>query len=174
MQVLVTFRHIQATDALRRYAESKVDKLVKYLHRPIEAHVILTVIKHRHVAEVILKADHLTFNATEETADLYSAIDLSTSKIERQVKKQQTKRQARKHAVNNEASAAPETSTSRPRIRTERVAVEPMSVREAVRRATNTKAELFLFQNVASETLTVLHRRKDGSYTLIEPEGVER
>jgi putative sigma-54 modulation protein len=173
MQVLVTFRHIQATDALRRYAESKVDKLVKYLYRPIEAHVILTVIKHRHVAEVILKADHLTFNATEETGDLYSAIDLSTGKIERQVKKQHTKRQARKH-VNNEAVAAPETKASRPRIRTERVAVEPMSVREAVRRATNAEAEIFLFQNAASETLNVLHRRKDGSYTLIEPEGVER
>ena len=41
MQVLVTFRHIEATDALRRYAESKVDRIHKFAHRPIEAHVSL-------------------------------------------------------------------------------------------------------------------------------------
>ena len=173
MQVLVTFRHIQATDALRSYAEAKIDKLIRYLHRPIEAHVILTVVKHRHVAEVILKGDHLTFNATEETGDLYSAIDRAGAKIERQVKKQATKRQTRKHAVNDEPAVAP-ARPARSRLRTERVAVEPMNVREALRRATESNTEILLFHNLASESLNVLYRRKDGSYALIEPESVER
>jgi putative sigma-54 modulation protein len=175
MQVLVTFRHIQPTQALRQYAEGKIDKLLKYLHRPIEAHVIFSVDKHRHIAEVILTADHGTFNAKEETADLYSAIDLATSKIERQVKKLATKRQARKHAGNSGAGdsvASPR--AARPSIRTQRVSVEPMTVRDAVRRATRDDADFLIFHNLASETLNVLHRRKDGSYVLLEPEGVER
>ena len=177
MQVLVTFRHIRATEALRQYAEGKIDKLLRYLHRPIEAHVIFSVDKRRHVAEIILTADHGTFNAKEETGDLYSAMDLATSKVERQVKKLATKRQTRKHAAaapggEPEAVAAPR--ASRPRIRTERVAVEPMSMRDAIRRAEAADADLLLFHNVASETLNVLHRRKDGSYVLIEPETVER
>ena len=89
---------IRATEALRQYAEGKIDKLLRYLHRPIEAHVIFSVDKRRHVAEIILTADHGTFNAKEETGDLYSAMDLATSKVERQVKKLATKRQTRKHA----------------------------------------------------------------------------
>ena len=174
MQVFVTFRHIQATAALRRHAETKIDKLLKYLHRPIDAHVILSVDKHRHSAEIILNADHLTLTSTEETADLYSAIDLAVGKLERQVKKQATKRQSRKHLGGNEAVPTPPAPSTKPRVRTERVAVEQMTLREAIRRATAAEAEVLLFQNAASETLNVLHRRKDGSYVLLEPEDADR
>ncbi len=59
MQVNVTFRHIEATAALRRYAEDKVQRVAKYLRRPIDAHVILSVSKRRHIAEIILNADHV-------------------------------------------------------------------------------------------------------------------
>ena len=172
MQVLVTFRHIEPTEALRRYAESKVDRARKFLRRPIEAHVVLTVVKHRHVAEITLAADHVTLNATEETGDLYSAIDLAMTKIERQIKKHVTKLQARKHAAPAEPEASvPAKRAARPRIKTERVAVEPMSVREAMMQLEGLDTGFILFLNAASETLNVLYRRKDGSYGLLEPEG---
>jgi len=177
MQVLVTFRHIEATDALRRYAEGKVDKTArKFLHRPIEAHVVLSVIKHRHIAEITLNADHLTLNAAEETGDLYSAIDLAMGKIERQIHKRVTKRQSRKHAPNVELTVPVKSAPARPRrpsVKTERVAVDPMTVREALRRAQGTAADFLLFLNVSSDTINLLHRRKDGSYVLVEPESVE-
>lgn len=177
MQVLVTFRHIEATDALRRYAEGKVDKTArKFLHRPIEAHVVLSVIKHRHIAEITLNADHLTLNATEETGDLYSAIDLAMGKIERQIHKRVTKRQSRKHAANADLTPPAEAAEARPRrpaVKTERVVVEPMTVREALRRVQAAPAEYFLFLNVSSDSINVLHRRKDGSYVLIEPESAD-
>ena len=51
MQVLVTFRHMEATDALRQYAEHKVARVYKLMRRPIEAHIVLSVTKRRHVAE---------------------------------------------------------------------------------------------------------------------------
>jgi putative sigma-54 modulation protein len=177
MQVLVTFRHIEATEALRRHAENKIDKAArKFLHRPIEAHVVLSVVKHRHIAEITLSADHLTLNATEETGDLYSAIDLAMAKLERQIQKRVTKRQSRKHAGGVDLAAASEPSAARPRrppLKTERVPVEALSVREALRRAQATAAEYFLFVNTGSDTINLLQRRKDGSYVLVEPENVE-
>jgi putative sigma-54 modulation protein len=176
MQVLVTFRHIEATDALRRYAEEKVDKTArKLLHRPIEAHVVLSVVKHRHMAEISLSADHLVFNAAEETGDLYSAIDLAMGKIDRQIRKRTAKRQSRKHAPSPPLEAVDKGAPGprRPTVKTERVVVEPMTVREAVRRAQRNSSEFLLFLNVGSETINLLHRRKDGSYVLVEPENVE-
>jgi putative sigma-54 modulation protein len=173
MQVLVTFRHIEATDALRHYAEGKVARIRKFMHRPIEAHVVLSVVKHRHIAEVTLSADHLKLNATEETGDLYSAIDLALGKIERQIKKRLTKRQSRKHVANAERTEETPPRTTRPRIKTERVPAEPMTVREAVRRADREGTDYLFFYNVTSETLSLLLRRRDGSYGLIEPETVE-
>ena len=173
MQVLVTFRHMDATVALRQYAESKVARVHKYLRHPIEAHVVLEVNKRRHVAEITLTGEHLKANAKEETDDLYSAIDLAMSKIERQVQKHITKREKRKHAVLPPVAApAVPRRRARPAVVTERIAAELMSVADAVRRLGRKSEDvvLFVFLNEASDALNVLYRRKDGSYGLIVPE----
>lgn len=175
MQVLVTFRHIEATDALRDYAQQKVDRASKFLRHPIEAHVVLSVVKRRHIAEITLTGSHLSLNATEETGDLYSAIDLATDKIERQVKKHVTKRQSRKHvAPPREVVASPPPRPSRPRVKAEPLAVEPMTVREAIKALDSTEDGFVVFQNTASDLLSIVCRGKDGTYRLIEPEGVEQ
>jgi putative sigma-54 modulation protein len=174
MQVLVTFRHMEATDALRSYAESKVARVRKFLKRPIEAHVVLEVKKRQHCAEITLIGEHLKVNAKEQTGDLYSAIDLAMDKIERQVQKRVTKRQTRKHAgppVAVAVTAVPaEKRTRGPRVVTERVPVEPLTVAAAVRRLGGNSAEFLIFQNEATDALCVLYRRKGGGYGLIEPE----
>ncbi len=175
MQVLVTFRHMEATDPLRRHAENRIERVCKFLHSPIEAHVVLSVIKHRHIAEVTLVGSHLTANATEETADLYSAIDMAVAKVERQVKKHVTKLKSRKHIAAEPAAALPAAAprAGRSKVKTVRVKVDPMSVREAMRRLDGDSTDVLIFHNTASDLLTVLHRRKDGTYALIETEGLD-
>jgi ribosome hibernation promoting factor len=176
MQVLVTFRHMEATDALRQYAEAKVERVYKYLRRPIEAHVVLAVNKRRHMAEITLSGKHLTVNATEETGDLYSAIDLAMDKLERQIQKRVTKRQSRKHLAAPAVVAAGVKPKAKPvragraNVVTERVVVESFTVAEALRRLRRQGDEFLLFQNEANDTLSVLYRRKDGGFGLLEPE----
>jgi putative sigma-54 modulation protein len=176
MQVLVTFRHMDATNALREYAEHKVARVHKLMRHPVEAHVVLWVEKRRHFAEITLSGEHLHVNATEQTGDLYSAIDLAMDKIERQIHKHVTKRKTRKHEhavpVAEAAVPAARGRARKPRVTTERVAVEAMSVADAVRRLGRNSAEFLLFQNEATDTLNVLYRRKDGGFGLIEPEMV--
>jgi putative sigma-54 modulation protein len=169
MQVLVTFRHIDATEPLRQYAEHKVARVYKLMRRPIEAHVVLSVTKRRHMAEITLSGEHMHVNAAEETGDLYSAIDLAMDKIERQIRKHVTKRKTRKHeGAEAPAPAAP--APRAPRVTRERVTVEPMTVAQAVRRLSRDSGEFLLFQNDATDSVNVLYRRKDGSYGVIEPE----
>ena len=172
MQVLVTFRHMEATDALRQYAEHKVARVYKLMRRPIEAHVVLSVNKRRHFAEIILSGEHLHVNAKEETGDLYSAIDLAMDKIERQIRKAVTKRKAHKHPAPTPtpAQTSPARRSRGPRVTSERVAIEEMTVADAVKRLSRNSAEFLVFQNEATDVLNVLYRRKDGGYGLIEPE----
>jgi putative sigma-54 modulation protein len=184
MQVTVTFRRLEATEALRRYADEKVRRIAaKYFRRPLEAHVVLAVTKRRHMAEITLTADRVTLNAREETADLYSAIDLALDKIERQAKKYKAKRRDHKNATGavaatgrrpvRAARGAAEPAEDRPPpevIRTERVPPKPMSVEEAVMQMDLSNDEFLVFTNAANETLSVLYRRKDGNYGLIEPD----
>lgn len=88
----VTFRHIEPTDALKRYAEEKIHKLGKYFSRPLDAHVILGVdTKQRQLAEVELHAYGTMIHGKEQHSDLYAAIDLVIDKVERQVRKQKEK-----------------------------------------------------------------------------------
>lgn len=194
MQVNVTFRHIEATDAIHDYADAKVQRLAdKYFHRPIDAHVILSVVKRRHSAEIVLNADRHTLNAKEETGDLYSAIDLAIDKMERQARKLAGKLKGLKHTGTSPrkraAPAAAEAATQAHGLRVEviradsfsrrngpeiikssRLPVKPMSVEEAVMQMDLMSNEFFVFRNAANASLCVVYRRKDGNYGLIAPD----
>jgi ribosomal subunit interface protein len=84
--VTVTFRHLDPSAAIRRYAERKFSHLAKFLKRACEAHLILTVDKYRQHGEVTIKSGRLAVTAQEETKDLYSVIDLLADKVGRQLK----------------------------------------------------------------------------------------
>jgi putative sigma-54 modulation protein len=169
MQVSVTFRHVDPTDALRTHAEEKLVRLKKYLHRPVEAHVILSVSKDRHVAEIALQADHESLFAKEVTADLYSAIDLAVTKLEHQAQRLKQKRETHKGlgpGRHVEESTSPDTIA--PRLVATTVSAKPIPVEEAVDRLMRSGDEFLAFVDSATQSLAVIYRRKDGNYGLIE------
>jgi putative sigma-54 modulation protein len=180
MRIAVTFRHVPSTPALRAYAEEKLARIQKYLRRPTDAHVILSVSKSRHVAEITLQADHVTMFAQEETHDLYSAIDLALDKLEHQAQKLKAKRRRHKGpaAPRVETPRRPEAAPARPArgggrpevVRQGGVPAKPMSVEEAVEQLSRSQDEFFVFRNASNQGLAVLYRRKDGKYGLIEPD----
>ncbi len=92
MQVSVVFRHIDPSDGLRQYAEKRLGRLARVLGDGAEARVIMTVEKFRHRAEVTVSARHLAVTGTEETEDMYAAIDLVVDKLERQVRETRERR----------------------------------------------------------------------------------
>ncbi len=85
MQITITARNLEITEPLKRYAEEKIARLQKFVNQITSAHVILSVEKHRQIAEVTLHVREHTIRGEESSADLYSAIDLVADKIERQI-----------------------------------------------------------------------------------------
>jgi putative sigma-54 modulation protein len=94
--VAVTFRHMEATDALRQYAEKKFAHLGRILKRPAQAHLILEVDKYRQCGEVTFKSGNIAATAAEENTDLYAVIDLLTDKVSHQLKKHAEKMKSKK------------------------------------------------------------------------------
>jgi len=177
--VSVTFRHLEATPSLKKYAIEKVSRVNKHFGNKNEISIVLSSEKHRYTAEIILKAKRITVNAKEETDDMYSAIDLAVDKLNRQMKKHKEK--LTQHKVNS----APQESTSRynvlssksmgkntqPQIiRTENVYAKPMSLEEAVMQLGVLNNDFLVFISASSGKVNVLYHRKDGDYGLIEPE----
>jgi len=96
MKIKITGRKIDVSDKLRDYAEKRISKLEKYFQQLIDTHLILSVEKIDHTAELVMNGDAVQFHAREKAADLYSAIDLLVDKMETQVTRYKDKIQSRK------------------------------------------------------------------------------
>ena len=179
MQVSVTFRKIDASDTLRNYAQEKLFRIKKYVEDPIEAHVVLSVEKFRHIAEVSINANGLRLNGQEETGDMYSAIDMVVDKVESQIKKYRHKLKKRKSdggpkpllmRMNVLAVESFEEDQEPLIIKTKQINAKPMDIDEAVMQMDLANSEFLVFTNAKTENINVIYRRKDGNYGLIEPE----
>ncbi len=90
MQIATTFRHMETSQAVREYATERLSKLLKYFRRdPIAAHAVFSVEnEHQHAVELSLTLPNgLVLQAHESTEDMYSSIDIASSRIERQVRR---------------------------------------------------------------------------------------
>jgi len=85
MQVSVTFRHMEPTEALREYAEEKVTHVTEKYFQSGEssAHVVLSTEKHWHIAHFDIHFKGKDATVEERTEDMYSSIDLAMAKLER-------------------------------------------------------------------------------------------
>jgi len=97
MKVNFTGRHMELTEPLKQFTKERLDKLATYLDDIIDIHVILSVEKHRHTAEITLKTRANAFVASATTDDMYASITQAVEKLDVQAHKQQDKRNTRPH-----------------------------------------------------------------------------
>jgi putative sigma-54 modulation protein len=174
MQVSVLGRHIEVTEALKQYATEKFSRLEKYLPKGIQVVVTLSVVKKvHHHAEAVIKSSGLLIQASEETEEMYSAIDLLVEKIERRAKKYKEKLVDHKHQTNKAEAAASALSSPDEHIpqiiKVKRFDLKPMTPEEAVMQMELLDKEFFIFSNIDSGSVNVIYKRKDGNVGLIEP-----
>ena len=91
MQLNLTGHHIDITDSLRNYIESKFERLQRHFDNMTNTHVILTVEKERQKAEATINVNRGRLFAEAEHEDMYAAIDSLIDKLDRQVKKHKEK-----------------------------------------------------------------------------------
>ena len=177
MDISVTFRHMQPTESLKNYAEEKLSKIKRYLDFPLEAHVVLSVEKFRHIADVTLSVNGTWIKGIEETDDMYSAIDQVMDKLEKQVKKYLSKIRNRRieNRKGEETLDVEETEEDvafgleGPSIEVEKMIAKPMDPEEAAMQLFNSQQDFIVFRNSRSEEINVIYKRKDGNLGLIEP-----
>lgn len=173
MQISVTFRQIEPTDALKNYVTDRLSKFKRYLEGPVEAHVVLGLEKFRHLADVTIDSNGRIIKGKEENTDMYAAIDLVMDKIDMQLKKFRDKQRGPKGDRSARTAAVVEAETEEaplPSVRRKQVEVSPLQVNDAVELLQSSGDDLIVFTNVASGGLNVLYRRQDGSFVLVEPE----
>jgi len=179
MQIQVTFRHVDSSEAVKEYAREKVGKLQKYLDGPVEANVTLSVEKHRHEADVVVVAGGVKIHGRETTGDLFSSLDLVTDKLEKQIKRYRDKiksfdrnsRKGEEKPFKVDVFEAESVAEPQPRvIKTKKLVAKPMVVDEAVMQLDLSQSDFLVFINARTDALNVIYRRSDGNFGLIEPQ----
>ena len=181
MQVSVTFRHMDTSDALKTFASEKVSRIEKYIHTPTDAHVVLSVEKHQHRAEINVIANGVRVRGEDSSADMYGSIDAAAQKIERQLKRYREKlanhktpsgvpSKVRLSYVEQQPDVS-ELQADVPSsiVEAKELDASPMSVEEAIMKMDLLQNDFFVFMNAKSNEMNVLYRRKEGNYGLIEP-----
>lgn len=188
MLVTVKGKNVEVTDALKRYAEKKIQKLEKYFRDIKQAQVTQSVQRNWHIIEVQLEGDGVLLRGEERSDDMYASIDQVVEKLEKRVKRFKGKlygktteqgpreREAQREHLAAEASGV-ETLDELPIeeempeiVRMKRFAVKPMSPEEAANQMELLHHDFFVFLNDDTEAVNVVYRRRDGNYGLIEPE----
>ena len=96
MQVNVSGHHLDVTDALKSYVDTKLERLERHFDRITNVNVILSVEKQRQKAEATIRISGGEVFADSEADDLYAAIDLLADKLDRQLIKRKEKNKDRK------------------------------------------------------------------------------
>ena len=91
MQINLSGHHIEITDPLRDFVNSKFAKLERHFEQINNVQVTLTVEKLNQIAEAKLNVNGGEIFANSEHDDMYAAIDLLMDKLDRQLIKQKKK-----------------------------------------------------------------------------------
>ncbi|WP_024613258.1 ribosome-associated translation inhibitor RaiA [Clostridium sp. Ade.TY] len=173
MKVTVVTKNIELTPALKDMVEKKVSKLDKYFEGDVNAKATLSVQKNRHRIEVAIPFNGILLRAEEITEDMYKSIDKVEDKLERQIRKQRTKlarKQNNSLRFSELAADIHEDEHQGEVVKTKKFAVKPMDVEEAILQMELIGHNFFVYKDAETNEISVLYKRKDGDYGLLEPE----
>ena len=183
MELQIFSKNIELTPAIQNYVQKKISKLTRYLPNITEAKVEIheentKSPQGRFVAQVTLKSKGVLLRGEEKGERVRIAVNAVADVLERQIERYKGKLYekgrgvslARQAAVLEGAAASEASKDSPIVVRVKRFEVKPMSAAEAAEQMELLGHSFFLFVNTENDVLSLLYRRNDGNYGLIEPE----
>ena len=179
MELKITTQNLDLLPSLRNHVERKLEKLDRRISGVSTCNVDLAeektrAVDERFVAQITLEIGGILLRGEERGETLITAIDKVIPIIDRQIERFKGKRGKRNKGsipakeVMSEANAKlpPESEV----VKVKRFKVRKMLVVDAIEQMELLGHDFFLFDNADTRELNLLYRRKDGNYSIIEPE----
>ena len=171
MRIDIRGDKVKITEAIKSQIEEKLGKLDQYFENPeeLKAYVVVRVRNKEQIIEVTIPTPKFTLRSETSESDLYAAIDLTIDKLERQIRKNKTKMRRKfkdvlQYEMMIDVSEEEEESSIDKR---KTIELRPMDEDEAILQMELVDHDFFVFKNVDTESVSVLYKRKDGSYGII-------
>ena len=179
MKISVRGDKIKVTEAMNNYVVEKLKKIDKYLDNPdaVSANVVVRVEKQGQKVEITIPLKNFMLRAEETQEDIYAAVDTIVDKIERQIRKNKTKlesqakksREVKGFAIESIEDIEEEEAET-VIVKRKKVDVKPMSEEEAVLQMELLGHDFYLFKDADTMKPTLVYKRKDNQYGIIETE----
>lgn len=164
------------TDAIKDYTEAKLGKLEKYFKDDeVTANVLTKVRGNSQIVEVTIPTSKFVLRSEEENEDLYSAIDLVSDKLERQIRKNKTRlnRNVKENIKEfnfdfDDFDIKEEEEAKEKIVKRKNIEMKPMDEEEAILEMELLGHSFFVYKDMDTNNTCVLYKRKDGDYGLIE------
>ncbi len=177
-------REMKVEDALRDYVSKRASKLDRFMDTIDEARVDLIYRKaaraadERYKAQITLRGTGFALRSEERGEQAQTAFDEALDRIERQIERYKGKHSLGKRdtaTMQDEAAAALLQADEEEPVaivaRRKKFMLHPMDVDEAMEQMSLLGHEnFFVFYNMDAGGVSVLYRRGDGSYGLIDTE----
>ncbi len=173
MNINIRGDKIEITEAIKNYVKEKLERLEKYFEEPnkISAHILVRVKNGEQSIEVTIPTDRYTLRAEEKHDDLYAAVDEVIDVLERQIRKNKTKLNRFRNADAMGFMLFEEDDNEEEEkqviIKRKNIESKPMGEEEAILQMELLGHDFFVFKNVDEECTSVLYKRKDGQYGII-------
>ncbi|MGI8662917.1 MAG: ribosome hibernation-promoting factor, HPF/YfiA family [Acidimicrobiales bacterium] len=190
MEITVSSRHTEVSEALRASATEKIDRLTRFLEGMDHAEIHFSQHRSsrnpdREVCEVTLHGHGHHVRCKVAAPDGFAAVDRAVEKLEHQLHKLKSKLVSRSHTNGKRppksdgvVATLPETvvRTSGVRadadqlriVKTKAFAIKPMAPPEAVMQMDLLGHDFFFFTNAETDRAAVVYRRDDGDVGLID------
>lgn len=187
MATEISGRNYEIPPNVRDMVEKKLAKIEERLFSDvIDVRVVLQVEKYRNICEVIIVGkEHDVKTVQESDESMQDAINLAVDHLKRQAQKNRKKIRDHHRGAGNGRKSVTEWAVqvlepgnlretgdqNRPRIiKTNNLAIRPMSIEEAALRLDDSKNEFIVFRDIDSDKVSVIYKRRDNNIGLIAPE----
>jgi len=173
MNITLRGDKIKVTDAMKDYANEKLEKINKYLDDSsnVNANIVVKVENYKQKVEVTIPLKNFILRSEELQDDFYAAMDVVVDKIERQIRKNKTKLQSKKVKDYKEIVfdyIEVEDEEEDVIVKRKKIDVKPMSEEEAIIQMELLGHQFYLFKDAETLKPSVIYKRNDGQYGIIE------
>ena len=194
MEMQILTRNMKISERSEDYIQKKVARLERHLQERADARLELRRTARRSetdrfVAQMTITASGATLRGQETGLTLFAAVDAVADVMDKQIRRYkgrayrtaQARRSARSQAIREDVGAMLEEVEADVQaedepieelgkvVRVKRFPMKPMTVEDAIMEMELLDHDFFLFRNAETDTHSVVYRRTDGDYGVIEP-----
>ena len=175
MKLDIRGEKLTVTQSMKAYVTEKLSKMDKYFENPenINTNVLIRVKGLEQIIEVTALTKRFTLRAEESNEDFYAAVDLVINKLEKQIRKNKDRlnnkyKNIDKLEFNFDYDVENNDEQSDPVIvKRKNISMKPMDEEEAILQIELLNHDFFVFKNIDEECVSVLYKRKDNNYGII-------